>query len=53
MAERLKNQASAYLRQHAGNPVDWWPFGDEAFEEARRRDVPVFISIAAAICSGD
>ncbi|GAA1355208.1 thioredoxin domain-containing protein [Arthrobacter koreensis] len=50
MAERLKNQASAYLRQHAGNPVDWWPFGDEAFEEARRRDVPVFISIGYAAC---
>ena len=50
MAERLKNQASAYLRQHAGNPVDWWPFGDEAFDEARRRDVPVFISIGYAAC---
>ncbi|MCC9194201.1 thioredoxin domain-containing protein [Arthrobacter sp. zg-Y916] len=50
MAERLKNQASAYLRQHAGNPVDWWPFGDAAFNEARRRDVPVFISIGYAAC---
>ncbi|MEB7504756.1 thioredoxin domain-containing protein [Arthrobacter koreensis] len=50
MAERLKNQASAYLRQHAGNPVDWWPFGDDAFDEARRRDVPVFISIGYAAC---
>ncbi|MER1995075.1 MAG: DUF255 domain-containing protein [Arthrobacter sp.] len=50
MAERLKDQASAYLRQHAGNPVDWWPFGDEAFAEARRRDVPVFISIGYAAC---
>ncbi|MBD7996671.1 thioredoxin domain-containing protein [Arthrobacter sp. Sa2CUA1] len=50
MAERLRNQASAYLRQHAGNPVDWWPFGDEAFAEARRRDVPVFISIGYAAC---
>ncbi|MBD8043147.1 thioredoxin domain-containing protein [Arthrobacter sp. Sa2BUA2] len=50
MAERLENQASAYLRQHAGNPVDWWPFGDEAFAEARRRDVPVFISIGYAAC---
>ena len=50
MAERLKDQASAYLRQHAGNPVDWWPFSDEAFDEARRRDVPVFISIGYAAC---
>lgn len=50
MAERLRNQASAYLRQHTGNPVDWWPFGDDAFAEARRRDVPVFISIGYAAC---
>ncbi|WP_312178870.1 DUF255 domain-containing protein, partial [Arthrobacter sp.] len=50
MAERLRDQASAYLRQHADNPVDWWPFGDEAFAEARRRDVPVFISIGYAAC---
>ena len=50
MAERLRDQASAYLRQHAGNPVDWWPFGDEAFAEARRRDVPVFVSIGYAAC---
>ena len=50
MAERLRDQASAYLRQHADNPVDWWPFGDEAFAEARRRSVPVFISIGYAAC---
>ncbi|MFD1212367.1 thioredoxin domain-containing protein, partial [Arthrobacter sp. GCM10027362] len=50
MAGRLRNEASAYLRQHAGNPVDWWPFGDQAFEEARRRDVPVFISVGYAAC---
>ncbi|WP_066298979.1 thioredoxin domain-containing protein [Arthrobacter luteolus] len=50
MAERLRNQASAYLRQHTGNPVDWWPFGGDAFAEARRRDVPVFISIGYAAC---
>ncbi|KAD3515193.1 DUF255 domain-containing protein [Arthrobacter yangruifuii] len=50
MAERLRNQASAYLRQHADNPVDWWPFGEEAFAEARRRNVPVFISVGYAAC---
>ncbi|MCC3272908.1 thioredoxin domain-containing protein [Arthrobacter zhangbolii] len=50
MAERLRDQASAYLRQHADNPVDWWPFGDEAFAEARRRSVPVFISVGYAAC---
>ncbi|MCC9146092.1 MULTISPECIES: thioredoxin domain-containing protein [unclassified Arthrobacter] len=50
MAERLRKQASAYLRQHADNPVDWWPFGEEAFAEARRRNVPVFISVGYAAC---
>ncbi|HAM01046.1 MAG TPA: hypothetical protein DCQ30_02280, partial [Acidimicrobiaceae bacterium] len=39
-----------YLRQHAGNPVDWFPWGDEAFAEARRRDVPVFLSIGYSAC---
>jgi uncharacterized protein YyaL (SSP411 family) len=50
MAGRLRGEASAYLRQHAGNPVDWWPFGDAAFDEARRRNVPVFISVGYAAC---
>ncbi|MCG2620616.1 thioredoxin domain-containing protein [Arthrobacter sp. I2-34] len=50
MAGRLRDEASAYLRQHAGNPVDWWPFGDQAFEQARLRDVPVFISVGYAAC---
>ncbi|MGN6405537.1 thioredoxin domain-containing protein [Sinomonas sp.] len=50
MTNRLAGQASAYLRQHAGNPVDWQPYGDEAFAEATRRDVPVFISIGYAAC---
>ena len=38
---RLNTSTSPYLLQHADNPVDWWPWSDEAFEEARRRDVPV------------
>ena len=46
----LTGSASPYLRQHADNPVDWWPWADEAFEEARRRDVPVFLSIGYATC---
>ncbi|EMY32970.1 hypothetical protein D477_017479 [Arthrobacter crystallopoietes BAB-32] len=50
MSGRLRNEASAYLRQHAGNPVDWWPFGDQAFEQARLRDVPVFVSVGYAAC---
>ena len=41
MANRLKDATSPYLLQHTDNPVDWWPWSDEAFEEARRRDVPV------------
>lgn len=50
MAERLADSTSPYLRSHAGNPVDWWPWGAEAFAEAARRDVPVMISIGYATC---
>ncbi|GII23523.1 thioredoxin domain-containing protein [Planosporangium mesophilum] len=50
MANRLADATSPYLRQHADNPVDWWQWGPEAFEEARRRDVPVLISIGYAAC---
>lgn len=50
MASRLAESASPYLLAHAGNPVDWWPWGAEAFVEARRRDVPVFVSIGYASC---
>lgn len=50
MGQRLSRAQSAYLRQHADNPVDWWPWSAEAFEEARRRDTPVFISIGYAAC---
>ncbi|HEV7167213.1 MAG TPA: thioredoxin domain-containing protein [Micrococcaceae bacterium] len=46
----LAGQPSAYLRQHADNPVDWQPFGDAAFDAARDRDVPVFLSIGYAAC---
>ena len=41
MPNRLRDARSPYLLQHADNPVDWWEWGDEAFAEARRRDVPV------------
>lgn len=47
---RLAGQASPYLLQHAGNPVDWYPWGEEAFEAARARDVPVFLSIGYSTC---
>ena len=50
MANRLAHATSPYLIQHADNPVDWWPWCDEAFDEAVRRDVPVFVSIGYAAC---
>ncbi|WP_349931322.1 thioredoxin domain-containing protein [Glutamicibacter mishrai] len=50
MAQRLAGAASQYLRQHAHQPVDWFPYGDEAFEQARLRDVPVMLSIGYAAC---
>ena len=50
MANRLANATSPYLRQHAGNPVDWWPWGPEAFAEARRRDVPILLSVGYSAC---
>lgn len=50
MANRLADASSPYLRQHAQNPVDWWPWCDEAFAEAKKRDCPVLISIGYAAC---
>jgi hypothetical protein len=47
---RLGSATSPYLRQHADNPVDWWEWGEEAFAEARRRDVPVLLSVGYAAC---
>jgi len=47
---RLADSTSPYLLAHAGNPVDWWPWGPGAFAEARRRDVPVFVSVGYATC---
>ncbi|ALJ20074.1 thioredoxin domain-containing protein [Microbacterium sp. No. 7] len=50
MARRLENALSPYLRAHADNPVDWFPWGPEAFAEAQRRDVPLLISIGYSTC---
>jgi uncharacterized protein YyaL (SSP411 family) len=50
MANRLAAESSPYLKQHADNPVEWWPWSAEAFAEAKRRDVPVFVSIGYAAC---
>jgi len=47
---RLAEASSPYLRAHAGNPVAWFPWGEEAFAEARRRDVPVMVSIGYSTC---
>jgi len=47
---RLIDEDSPYLLQHAHNPVDWYPWGDEAFEEARKADNPVFLSIGYSTC---
>ena len=47
---RLVFEASPYLQQHARNPVDWYPWGDEAFRVAAERDVPVFLSIGYSTC---
>ena len=50
MTNRLASATSPYLLQHAENPVDWWEWGPEAFDEARRRDVPVLVSVGYAAC---
>jgi hypothetical protein len=46
----LARSTSPYLQQHADNPVDWQEWGPDAFAEARRRDVPVLVSIGYAAC---
>jgi uncharacterized protein YyaL (SSP411 family) len=50
MPNRLADEPSLYLRQHANNPVDWWPWCTEAFDEAKRRDVPVLVSVGYYSC---
>ena len=47
---RLGQETSPYLRQHADNPVDWYPWGDEAFSAAVERDVPVLLSVGYSAC---
>src|SRR5215467_4114501 len=47
---RLSLESSPYLLQHAHNPVDWRPWGDEAFAEAQARDVPVLLSVGYSTC---
>ncbi|WP_405841114.1 thioredoxin domain-containing protein [Streptomyces platensis] len=50
MPNRLAHETSPYLLQHADNPVDWWPWSAAAFEEARRRGVPVLLSVGYSSC---
>ena len=50
MSNHLKDTASPYLLQHAENPVDWYPWCEEAFDRARREDKPVFLSIGYSTC---
>jgi len=50
MSNRLKNEQSPYLIQHSENPVDWYPWGDEAFEKAKRENKAIFLSIGYSSC---
>jgi uncharacterized protein YyaL (SSP411 family) len=49
-SNRLIHESSPYLRQHAHNPVDWYPWGDEAFDRARREGKPVLLSVGYSAC---
>ena len=50
MQNHLKHQTSPYLLQHADNPVDWYPWGEEAFRKAKTEDKPIFLSIGYSTC---
>src|SRR5262249_18945027 len=50
VVNRLAQETSPYLRQHADNPVDWYPWGEDAFGAARERDVPIFLSVGYSSC---
>ncbi len=50
MPNHLIHEKSPYLLQHAENPVDWYPWGEEAFQKAKREDKPIFLSIGYATC---
>ena len=50
MSNRLLNESSPYLLQHAENPVDWYPWGTEAFERAVEMDLPILLSVGYSAC---
>ncbi|MDP4710527.1 MAG: thioredoxin domain-containing protein, partial [Saprospiraceae bacterium] len=50
MANQLQYETSPYLLQHAHNPVDWYPWGEPAFERARKENKPIMVSIGYSTC---
>jgi len=50
MSNRLAHETSPYLQQHAGNPVDWYPWGEEALNRARDEDKPILLSVGYSAC---
>ena len=50
MPNRLANETSPYLQQHAGNPVDWYPWGEEALKKARETGKPILLSVGYSAC---
>jgi uncharacterized protein YyaL (SSP411 family) len=52
MLNHLAGETSPYLLQHANNPVDWYPWGDEALNRARAEDKPILLSMSLVPCHG-
>ena len=50
MSNRLANETSPYLLQHADNPVDWYPWGPDALERAKRENKPILLSVGYSAC---
>ena len=50
MPNRLANETSPYLLQHANNPVDWYPWGEEALQRSKNEDKPILLSIGYSAC---
>ncbi|MEO0535504.1 MAG: DUF255 domain-containing protein [Cyanobacteria bacterium P01_A01_bin.123] len=50
MSNRLAQAQSLYLRKHAENPIDWWPWGDAALDKAAQEDKPIFLSVGYSSC---
>jgi uncharacterized protein YyaL (SSP411 family) len=50
MPNHLQNETSPYLKQHAENPVDWYPWGPEALEKSRAENKPILLSVGYAAC---